>query len=56
MIHYLGSFLTSLVFSYLARVVGYNLAWILISIILLPFMIPILVAKLDRGQPNSGTG
>jgi MFS family permease len=52
MIGYLGSFWTTLIFSFLALTLGYGYAWLLISLVIFPFLVPILVVRLDGGIKN----
>jgi MFS family permease len=52
MIGYLGSFWTTLIFSFLALTLGYGYAWLLISLVIIPFLLPILLVRLDGGAAN----
>jgi MFS family permease len=52
MIGYLGSFWTTLIFSFLALTLGYGYAWLLISLVIIPFLLPILLVRLDGGPAN----
>lgn len=49
-VHYFGSFWSTLLFSFLAIVFSYDLAWLLTGAAIFPFVLPLLVVRLQSGR------
>jgi MFS family permease len=47
-INYFGSFWSTLVFSYLALVLGYSLAWLVMGIAIFPSVLPFMLFRLNK--------